>query len=452
MYDEAVFDGLAAAIDEVEVPPAGDALVVVLALLDRLTAKVSEAVGEYDASGGWELDGATSAAAWLRYRGGMTMPAAASTVRTARRLRRLPVTKQAWLDGTLTGGQVHVVVANLDDRTAPLFAEQEAAVVPVLAPLRVHETATAMQRWRARAEALVDDGAGDTMPVRRLHVSRTLGGRFALDGDFDTEGGEVVHTAVRLAITNDGPDDPVRTLAQRRGDALVDVCRFFLDYQRHRRGGRHRPHLNVVVDVQMLTAGGPGEVVGGGPLDATTVRRLLCDAAVHRVVTDGRSTILDYGTTTRTVPANLWSALVLRDRHCRHDGCDRPPEWCEAHHVIPVSEGGPTSLDNLVLKCSRHHHLGHLPGWQEELAPDGTLVVTDPSGRTRVTHPPGLHLTPAPVAGPCDRLRPGGPRRERRPARRGTVLPASRPVPAAGAAPSARRPRRARARAPARAR
>ena len=77
-------------------------------------------------------------------------------------------------------------------------------------------------------------------------------------------------------------------------------------------------------------------------LEGTTVQRLFCDAGVHRVFVAGRSSILDYGTTTRTVPANLFNALVIRDRHCRFPGCDRPPEWCEAHHVRWVLDGGPT--------------------------------------------------------------------------------------------------------------
>jgi hypothetical protein len=97
------------------------------------------------------------------------------------------------------------------------------------------------------------------------------------------------------------------------------------------------------------------------------------------------------------VPANLWNALILRDEHCRHAGCDRPAHFCEAHHVVPWTEGGTTSLGNLVLKCTRHHHIGHLPGWHEKLKPDGTLVTTDPQGRTRTTRPPGLVRAPSPV-------------------------------------------------------
>jgi hypothetical protein len=85
--------------------------------------------------------------------------------------------------------------------------------------------------------------------------------------------------------------------------------------------------------VHNLETRGQGRLPDGTILAATSVQRLFCDAGLHRVFTTGRSSILDYGTTTRTVPANLYNALIIRDQHCRFPGCDRPPEWTEAHHV-----------------------------------------------------------------------------------------------------------------------
>ncbi len=81
-----VFERLAAAVDELEVPADVDALVEVLSLSDRLAAKVSAGVGAVDATGGWEADGATSMTAWLR-RSGRTAREASCAVRTARKLR-----------------------------------------------------------------------------------------------------------------------------------------------------------------------------------------------------------------------------------------------------------------------------------------------------------------------------------------------------------------------------
>ena len=82
----------------------------------------------------------------------------------------------------------------------------------------------------------------------------------------------------------------------------------------------------------------------------------------------GGSAVLDYGTSTRTIPAPLWSALVVRDEHCRFPGCDRPSVWCEGHHVL------------------------HQPGWHAKLRPDGTFEVTGPDGVVRRTSPPRAEI------------------------------------------------------------
>jgi hypothetical protein len=93
------------------------------------------------------------------------------------------------------------------------------------------------------------------------------------------------------------------------------------------------------------------------------------------------------------VPAPLYNALVIRDRHCRFPGCDRPPDWCEAHHLRWVTHGGATAPDNLALLCTRHHHLLHCPGWHAKLRPDATFIVTTPDGRTREGRPPDQPLS-----------------------------------------------------------
>ncbi|MEA2827691.1 MAG: hypothetical protein QOG43_2130, partial [Actinomycetota bacterium] len=68
-----------------------------------------------------------------------------------------------------------------------------------------------------------------------------------------------------------------------RADALVDVSRFFLDHQQTRTGGRERPHLSLVADVEAMEEGRGGRVIGGPNLDGTTMSRYLCDSVLHRV-------------------------------------------------------------------------------------------------------------------------------------------------------------------------
>jgi Domain of unknown function (DUF222) len=385
-----ILEDLADAIDRLNLPVEGSVLTEAFALADRLNAKLLAAVGEHDVAELWRNDGATSMTAWLRHHTQQSGRQAARCARTARRLRELPATAAAYRDGVLSGGQNQAIVANLTDRTTGLFARHEAELVPELAGLLVGDTAVAMQDWARRADAVVGDDPEPALPERSLHLSRILDGRRELSGSFDPEGGAVIATALRLAETGDVEGEPARSPTQRRADALIDICRRFLDHQQHRRGGRHRPHLNIITALHDLQRQGPGRLIDGTILDPTTVGRLACDAGVHRVFVAGRSSILDYGTTTRTVPANLFNALVIRDRHCRFPGCDRPPEWCEAHHVRWVLDGGPTSLDNLALLCSRHHHLLHSPGWHAKLLPDNTLEVTDQKRQVHASDPPAL--------------------------------------------------------------
>jgi hypothetical protein len=275
-------------------------------------------------------------------------------------------------------------VANLDDTTIEVFAAHEAELVPVRTGLSLRGTGRAMAVWKAHATA---EGREPEHADRAVHLSAGLDGTGILDGTLTPEVYALVATALRLAET-DADGEPARTPAQRRHDALGEVCRGFLDLQQTRPGGRHRPHLNIVVDLDDLVTGGGGQVIDGPRLDGVTIARLLCDSVLHRVVMAGRSSILDYGMSTRTIPVNLWNALVVRDEGCRWPGCDRPPAWCQAHHVQWFSAGGTTSIDNLALLCTRHHHRLHQPGWDAKLKPDGTLRVTDPTGTVRTSHPP----------------------------------------------------------------
>ena len=58
--------------------------------------------------------------------------------------------------------------------------------------------------------------------------------------------------------------------------------------------------------------------------------------------------------------------------------CDRPPEWCDAHHILSWLDGGCTDRDNGVLLCEHHHHTVHADGWRVALARDGTPEFIPP--------------------------------------------------------------------------
>jgi len=155
-------------------------------------------------------------------------------------------------------------------------------------------------------------------------------------------------------------DTDFRTATQRRADALGEICRQWLNSADRAIVAGERPHVTVTLDLE--ASGGPvgtGEFDHVGPVPADTARRIACDTSISRMITRGRSEPLDVGRRTSVVPVGLRRAVIVRDRHCAFAGCDRPPPWCDAHHVVHWANGGPTSLRNLLLLCRRHHRVVH---------------------------------------------------------------------------------------------
>lgn len=70
--------------------------------------------------------------------------------------------------------------------------------------------------------------------------------------------------------------------------------------------------------------------------------------------------------------------LAVRDGGCVWPGCDRPPVWCEAHHIRPWYAGGPTDLANACLLCPYHHLVHSTHGWRVHMARDGLPEVIPP--------------------------------------------------------------------------
>jgi hypothetical protein len=165
----------------------------------------------------------------------------------------------------------------------------------------------------------------------------------------------------------------------------------------------------------------PGWRAPGEDPEAAATRRAMAERAARQLVVDRAADVLsgpsglaaylrtglldgpaasmslplDVGELTDTIPVHIRRLLMARDRCCRFPGCDQPVMACQPHHIIPRSQGGPTSLPNLILLCAFHHLVAiHRWGWQITLHPDGTVTATSPD-RTRVLR---SHSPPAQAA------------------------------------------------------
>src|SRR5947209_4030622 len=342
-----MFDELAQAIRSLDIPVESSSVAAVLALRDELDARIAEALGAFDGECLWALDGAVSMTGWLTTHTGLSRGRAHYMTQVAGRLHRLPVTAAVWRSGELSSGQIEAVMANVAPHHAELWAEHETAVVPTLVGLSVVDTVRVMREWANKAEAVLPKPPKEERD-RHLSVSMTMGGRREIKGHLDADLGQLLDTALRVASTQDPEDGPKRTPGERKADALGDICKVFLDHQTIRTASSHRPHVNVIVTHDQLESGLGARYDDGTALDRIGLETILCDCNIHRVLIDQLGAVLDYGTATKTIDADLRAALVVRDQGCRFPGCDRPATWTDAHHVKWWRHGGPTNLHNLV--------------------------------------------------------------------------------------------------------
>ena len=249
-----------------------------------------------------------------------------------------------------------------------------------------------------------------------LDVAKTFGG-YHVDGFLTDEHGEALRAAMDSVMGAPTPGDD-RTATQRRAQALADLARTALDNGRTGTGAAVRPHVTVTVswtELTRLTAAaapsGGHENGADGLLDAptsltavtaaparfgicgslvptATLRRLLCDSAVTRVVFGPDGQVLDVGRAQRTVTGQMRRAVIARDKHCVYTDCTQPPGRCEVHHAERHwADGGETSVRNSALLCYHHHKLVDTTGitmrWTGN--PDGRRhsgwTLTDRHGR-----------------------------------------------------------------------
>jgi hypothetical protein len=174
---------------------------------------------------------------------------------------------------------------------------------------------------------------------------------------------EAAVNALAKPAVVDGERDP-RTVDQRRGDALVQVCRRAVATPPTTTPTGTKATVLVTIsldDLKQRTR--PGVLIGGVDagtlLGPETVRKLACDGTLIAAVLGSDGHILRWGRDQRYFTPAQSKALWLRDRHCTFPGCHTPASWCDAHHLRHWVDGGHTDLTNGVLLCERHHTIVH---------------------------------------------------------------------------------------------
>lgn len=356
---------------------------------------------EFDRCTGWHGVFA-SCAHWLHWRTGIDLGTAREKVRVAHALETLPLISATMQRGAISYAKVRAI-------TRVATPANEAALLAFAQAGTAAHVERLARAWRRVDEATASREAEARHLHRHLSTWTGEDGMVVIRGRLTPELGAVVQRALEAAVNrlrregrtapNAGSLAEEVTPPQRRADALGLLAEAALsaDLDRGTTGDRYQVMLHLDSGYG-VAAGEPSAAPAGEGLSGTlevdhaavdvsaeTSRRISCDASLVPMRHGHDGTVLDIGRKTRTIPPSIRRALLARDRTCRFPGCTSGR--CDAHHVEHWLDGGPTSLDNLVLLCRRHHRSVHEGLVDVRLFADGSLTFVRPDGQVLAPAP-----------------------------------------------------------------
>lgn len=253
-----------------------------------------------------------------------------------------------------------------------------------------------------RARELRDDldAAGVADREQRLRERRSLrmlpqsDGMTRLVALLDPESAAIVSDAIDLvtAPRRGGPRfvdaaaaaraqrvvEDERSTEQLALDALVGLIRIAGRADDGEIYATHAPSVRVHVSIRDLERGTGAAWFEGQQttVSTATASRIVCSEGWLPVLFDDDGEVLRLGRSQRRFTAKQRTALGARWGGCGVDQCDRPPSWCEAHHLDEWDlDEGATDVDRGILLCAHHHMLIHNSGFRIVRRDDGGHVI-----------------------------------------------------------------------------
>jgi hypothetical protein len=156
-----------------------------------------------------------------------------------------------------------------------------------------------------------------------------------------------------------------RTTEQLALDAFVQMVLLAGQVDDGRIFGERAPAVRVHVSLADLDrrAGKAGIEGQTSSLSISTAERMVCSSGLLPILFDDTGQPVKLGRKSRLFTAAQRIALAARDGGCLIEGCDRPPSWCEAHHIDEwTRHHGKTDVEDGVLLCQHHHMWLHDTG------------------------------------------------------------------------------------------
>lgn len=349
--------------------------------------------------------GAASTQSWLAQTGGVSHREAAKEVKLATELQTVaPHTREAMSLPGMSTEKARVITGAMTRLPAQLKDTERSTVEADLVDRAQKHSVDDLRRAAKRAVEVLDAEWADRLEAQTLKDEADRARRQSefwmrpADDDGMVEGGFTIpqleadilktalesYTSPRHDCTSQ-PDESTDLLDERPtyrhklGRAFTEILGHLPTDSFGNHGG---VAATLVVATDYETLKGRVERAGttslGNRVSPDTIRQLACTAGILPVVMGGRSRVMAVGRKRRLYHSGQRVALAIRDGGCAFPGCDRPPGWCEAHHINPWGAGGKTDLEDGVLLCARHHRIIHHTDWDVRLSQDGTPEFIPP--------------------------------------------------------------------------
>jgi hypothetical protein len=180
-----------------------------------------------------------------------------------------------------------------------------------------------------------------------------------------------------------------RTVAQLASDGFLQLLRQGAEADTSFMLGTGAPVIRITATRKAIDRGagpGVGPGVGGSaglgrlegaadPVSIETVQRMLCTGKSISVIFDELGNAVESGLEQRLFSKRQREILAVKFGGCMDPNCERPPSFCEAHHIQHWKrDRGRTLVSNGILLCRYHHLKYHNEGWEirrDELGPNG---------------------------------------------------------------------------------
>jgi hypothetical protein len=352
------------------------------------------------------MQGAATTQSWLAQTGGVSHREAAKDVRLATELQTVaPRTREAMSLPGMSPEKARVITGAMTKLPHQLDHAERSTVESDLIERAQKHSVDDLRRAAKRAVEVLDAAWADRIEAQTLKDEEDRAHRQAefwmrpADDDGMVDAGftipqleaDILRTALESYTSprhdcNSQPDestdllDARPTYRHKLGRAFTQILGHLPTDSFGNHGG---VAATLVVTTDYETLKGDVERAGtdshGNRVSPDTIRELACTAGILPVVMGGRSRILAIGRKRRLYSPGQRVGLAIRDGGCAFPGCDRPPGWCESHHIKPWSTGGNTDLTEGVLLCARHHRIIHHTDWDVRLSRDGTPEFIPPT-------------------------------------------------------------------------